>query len=156
MQRIRPQNNLAENEQVEKDTEKCPECPPDLPPEPHCPPCPPEPPCPPPKPIPPGPPSTDLVGRVYAPTYVSAYGIAVKYGYIGTEEEWIHSLEGKSEHDLLIHREYPDSHPIEAISGLEDNLDEIDEDIDDLTIEVSKKQDTMLPMTAREVMDICV
>ena len=159
MKRIRP---LADDEylnQIQSEKEKC-GCEEENPQPPvvdcnckpidtDCPDCPPPPP-------PPSPPSTDLVGRVYAPTYVSAYGIAVKHGYIGTEEEWIHSIEGNHEHDKLIHREYPDSHPIEAISGLEDNLITIDLDIEELDTEVQKKQDKMLPMTALDVIAICV
>lgn len=33
-------------------------------------------------------------GREFLGTFLSAYGIAVKWGYVGTEEEWIASLEG--------------------------------------------------------------
>lgn len=33
-------------------------------------------------------------GREFLGVFLSAYGIAVKYGYVGTEEEWIASLEG--------------------------------------------------------------
>ena len=155
MKRIRP---LADDEylnqiQSEKEKDGCEEKKPQpqvvdcncKPIDTDCPDCPPQPP-------PPSPPSTDLIGRVY----VSAYGIAVKHGYIGTEEEWIHSLEANLEHDNLIHREYPDSHPIEAISGLEDNLITIDLDIEELDTEVQKKQDKMLPMTALDVIAICV
>ena len=33
-------------------------------------------------------------GRQYLGVFLSAYGIAVKHGYAGTEEEWLESLEG--------------------------------------------------------------
>ena len=33
-------------------------------------------------------------GRQYLGVFLSAYGIAVKHGYAGTEEEWLASLEG--------------------------------------------------------------
>ena len=35
-------------------------------------------------------------GRQYLGVFLSAYGIAVKHGYAGTEEEWLASLEGPS------------------------------------------------------------
>ena len=34
------------------------------------------------------------------PYYITAYGLAVKHGYTGTEEQWIESLRGKSAYDL--------------------------------------------------------
>lgn len=37
-----------------------------------------------------------LKGRIYAPTYVSAYSIAVQNGFVGTVEEWLDSLKGKA------------------------------------------------------------
>ena len=47
-------------------------------------------------------------------------------------------------HDLLLHRDFPDQHPIEAITGLEDALDGLEDDIDDLEIELGTKQDTLV------------
>lgn len=35
-----------------------------------------------------------LEGRIWAPTFVSAYSIAVNNGFVGTEEEWLASLKG--------------------------------------------------------------
>lgn len=37
-----------------------------------------------------------LKGYLYAPTYVSAYQIAVGNGFKGTEEEWVASLKGET------------------------------------------------------------
>lgn len=34
-------------------------------------------------------------GREYQGVFLSAYGIAVKWGYVGTEEEWLDSLKGE-------------------------------------------------------------
>ncbi len=39
--------------------------------------------------------SKTLHGRLYTPTFVSAYSIAVKNGFVGTEEEWLASLQGE-------------------------------------------------------------
>lgn len=39
--------------------------------------------------------SQTLIGRIYAPEFVSAYSIAQDNGFTGTEEEWIKSLQGK-------------------------------------------------------------
>lgn len=39
--------------------------------------------------------TSTLRGRIYAPTYVSAYSIAVQNGFEGTEKEWLESLKGK-------------------------------------------------------------
>lgn len=36
-------------------------------------------------------------------TYLSAYAIAVKHGYTGSETEWLDSLQGKSGHGVLLH-----------------------------------------------------
>ena len=47
-------------------------------------------------------------GRIYAPTYVSAYSIAVQNGFTGTEQEWLESLkgepgfDGKSAYELAV------------------------------------------------------
>lgn len=39
--------------------------------------------------------TSKIRGRIYAPTYVSAYSIAVQNGFDGTEEEWLLSLKGE-------------------------------------------------------------
>lgn len=39
--------------------------------------------------------SQTLMGRIYAPEFVSAYSIAQDNGFTGTEEEWLESLQGK-------------------------------------------------------------
>lgn len=39
--------------------------------------------------------SQTLIGRIYAPEFVSAYSIAQDNGFEGTEEEWLASLQGK-------------------------------------------------------------
>lgn len=94
----------------------------------------------------------------------SAYQVAVDNGFEGTEEEWLESLKGKgvSVHNLLEDRDALDAHPISAISGLQstiDNLHETDSNLQDSVFDVSeevkKKQDTVLTMSAQDVLDIC-
>lgn len=52
--------------------------------------------------------SATVQGRIYAPTYVSAYSIAVQNGFTGTEQEWLESLkgepgsDGKSAYELAV------------------------------------------------------
>ena len=36
-----------------------------------------------------------MLGEPWKGYYLTAYGIAVKHGFVGTEEEWLRSLEGK-------------------------------------------------------------
>lgn len=130
--------------------------------------------------------SSTLIGKIYAPNSINAYDIAVKNGFEGTEEEWLESLigedgesayqiavdngfigteeewlkslvgkdgkdgkDGTLDHSVLINRDFEDSHPISAISDLEPELN-------DINLEVSKKQDTMIPMNAQDIIDICV
>ena len=40
------------------------------------------------------------------PYYLSAYGIAVKYGFQGTEEEWLESLKGEKGDPVLWKGQY--------------------------------------------------
>lgn len=37
----------------------------------------------------------------------TAYDIAVSYGYVGTEEEWLASLQGESAYDLAVEHGFP-------------------------------------------------
>ncbi len=37
-----------------------------------------------------------------SPYYFSAYGLAVKHGFVGREEEWLESLIGASAYDLAV------------------------------------------------------
>ncbi|WP_432482580.1 hypothetical protein [Kineococcus esterisolvens] len=51
----------------------------------------------------------------------SAYDIAVRHGFWGSEEDWLAQLEasgGVTEHAQLTGLDAPDSHPISAITGL--------------------------------------
>lgn len=107
-----------------------------------------------------------IVGHIYAPNSITAYDLAKKHGFKGTEEEWIKSLQGKSayelavkngfhgteeewlstlgevvDHNSLYNRDKPDSHPISAITNLDTSLD--------------LKQDQMTPLTVQEILDIC-
>ena len=44
-------------------------------------------------------------GRIYSPTFVSAYSIAVQNGFKGTEKEWLESLkgeDGKSAYEIAV------------------------------------------------------
>jgi hypothetical protein len=50
--------------------------------------------------------SANLIGKLYAPTYVSAYSIAVQNGFIGTEEEWLESLKGESAYQIAVDHGY--------------------------------------------------
>lgn len=67
----------------------------------------------------------ELGGRGY-----SAYEIAVQEGFEGTEEEWLASLVGPpgpqgdpaSDHSTLTNRDLPDQHPMSAITGLEEAI----------------------------------
>lgn len=67
----------------------------------------------------------ELGGRGY-----SAYEIAVQEGFEGTEEEWLASLVGPpgpqgepaSDHSALTNRDLPDQHPMSAITGLEEAI----------------------------------
>lgn len=69
----------------------------------------------------------------------SAYDIAVRHGFTGTEEEWLASLKGppgdagSEDHRQLSHRDAEDQHPIGAISGLEKELERIPEPVEALT-----------------------
>lgn len=92
-----------------------------------------------------------LSGQIYSPDFVSAYSIAVSNGFKGSEVEWLESLigpAGKSayelavdngfegsidewldqiggivDHNVLLGRDANDSHPISAITDLDENLD---------------------------------
>ena len=150
-----------------------------------------------------------LKGRLYAPTYVSAYGVAVQHGYIGTEDEWLESLVGDSAyevavnngfegteeewleslvgetgksayeiavehgyqgteeewldslvgsgiHNNLIDRDLDDCHPISAITGLQDSLDTINQDIDNINDEMDDKLNEVPTMSVEDIEDICV
>lgn len=39
----------------------------------------------------------------------TAYDMAVKYGYVGTEEEWLASMQGESAYDLAVEQGFPGS-----------------------------------------------
>jgi hypothetical protein len=45
------------------------------------------------------------------PYYLTAYGLAVKYGYQGTEEEWLASLRGPSGMQTVV-KEYEEASPV--------------------------------------------
>ena len=40
------------------------------------------------------------------PYYITAYGLAVKHGYTGTEEQWLESLKGDPGEGLLVERSF--------------------------------------------------
>ena len=46
--------------------------------------------------------TASLSGRIWAPTFVSAYSIAVNNGFVGTEEEWLESLKGASAYEIAV------------------------------------------------------
>ena len=50
--------------------------------------------------------TASLQGRIWAPTFVSAYSIAVNNGFKGTEEEWLESLKGKSAFQIAVDHGY--------------------------------------------------
>ena len=42
------------------------------------------------------------IGTEWRGYYITAYGIAVKHGFIGTEEEWLASLKGDGGEPVVI------------------------------------------------------
>ena len=50
------------------------------------------------------------IGMPWAGYYLTAYGIAVKHGFVGTEEEWLESLKG-DKGDVSINKGYYDTLP---------------------------------------------
>ena len=82
----------------------------------------------------------------------SAYEVAVENGFVGTEAEWLESLKGKdggvTDHNELQGRNAADAHPIQAITNLETSLN-------DLSDEIAKKADEVLPMSSDDIVDIC-
>lgn len=112
---------------------------------------------------------TTLRGQIYSPEFISAYSIAVRNGFKGTEEEWLASLvgpEGKSayeiaveqgfngtveewmeqiggivDHNALLSRDSKDCHPIKSIEGLTEALKE--------------KQDSMKALDILDIIEIC-
>lgn len=112
---------------------------------------------------------TNLTGQIYSPEFISAYSIAVRNGFKGTESEWLESLEGPAgksayelavdagfegtidewlsqiggivEHNVLLGRDANDSHPIQAITGLNESL--------------NQKQDSMEALDILDILEIC-
>lgn len=98
----------------------------------------------------------------------SAYQVAVDNGFVGTEEEWLASLKGKdgkdgkdgsgggvTSHVELEDLDAPDSHPISAITGLEDSLANLQTRDSELAEEISGKADEVLIMSVDDILDIC-
>lgn len=121
-------------------------------------------------------PSSRIIGKIYAPTLVNAYDIAVSNGFNGNEEEWLASLKGKdgksayqiavdngfkgteeewlatlggvTDHSKLTGRDEPNSHPMSAIKDLDETVKKIDEKVD-------SKMDNLEVMSESDILDIC-
>lgn len=96
----------------------------------------------------------------------SAYEVAVENGYEGTQEDWVQLIANITkpiEHNTLEGRDDPDCHPIEAITALPDKFTDIDQTfgktyqtISTMQVDIDKKQDTILTMSAQDILEICV
>lgn len=110
-----------------------------------------------------------ISGQIYSPEFVTAYSIAVRNGFVGSEEEWLESLKGDAgksayeiavehgfpgtidewlsqiggvvEHNVLLGREQNNAHPISAISNLD--------------VELNNKQAKMDKLSFNDIYDIC-
>lgn len=80
-------------------------------------------------------------GRIYAPTYVSAYSIAVQNGFTGTEQEWLESLkgepgsDGKSAYQIAVDHGYTGSEDewISEVSGNQEVVTQLQTKINEVT-----------------------
>ena len=78
----------------------------------------------------------------------SAFELAQEEGFEGDLDQWLESLGVVSKHNELIGRDLADCHPMSAISDLDSTFSDVNKEID-------KKQDTMICMTAQDILDIC-
>lgn len=88
----------------------------------------------------------------YMGEYITAYGIAVKHGFTGTEEEWLESLRGTVDADMVKQfvTEYLKENPIEGTKFTTDNTLTLKNGV--LSVNTAKEvSDNTLPITAAAV-----
>lgn len=61
-------------------------------------------------------------------SYLSQYELAVKNGFVGTQEDFVRAVL-RGEHNAMIGRDKDDAHPISAISGLSEILETIEAEV---------------------------